>query len=157
MDKGQPWFVEERAIALASLLLTSRKDLVVTHVPAKDHEYDLLVELVKDHHPWARLFAVQVAGVLELPSVQDIEAKLRKVRPKPRQEYSLPLAAFLWDVRRNEGFFTWIVQPVIQNGAPKLDGISKQDWHKLDESAVNKIVEQVNAYYDALMDQLKIG
>lgn len=70
MNKTEPWFVMERTKAFASLLLTTRKDLVIQpHQDDSDDGVDLLVEVIKDGKPTLRFFGVQLIGCTALPNI----------------------------------------------------------------------------------------
>jgi len=52
-------------------------------------------------------------------------------------------------VRKPEGIYRWIVEPVIGDGRALLDRDTEAGWQTLDEEAVARILRQVNAWYDA--------
>jgi hypothetical protein len=152
MNNKQPWFVTERALALASLCLTSRQDVVV-QVPHKKRNIDLLAEVIHDGGSNGRYFGVQVGGRVDLTSPSDIDSS----RPKKNTHasYSIPLCAFVFDVRSNDGYFRWILEPLVTEDEPKLGEHANADWRPLNDDAIRRITSKVNAYYDALSLQLK--
>ena len=155
MNEKQPWFVEERATALASLLLTNRKDVVVQPARREDAGFDLLAEVLKNGVSAGRFFGVQVAGRLELPSVEAINRDFRSDGRNGHAEFAIPLCAFLFDVRNNQGVYRWLMEPVLEDGIPKLDRVGDTRWARLDERTVNTIVDQVAGWYEALAIQLR--
>ena len=152
MNDKQPWFVTERALALASLCLTSRKDVIV-QLPQKNRHIDILAEVLHDGASRGRYFGVQVDGRVDLVRPSDID--MRRPRKKTHSKYSIPLCDFLFDVRSNDGFFRWIVEPLVADDQPKLSEKSESEWRPLSDDAIRRITTMVNVYYDALSVQLK--
>ena len=60
MAKQDSWFLEERAFAFASLVLTKRNDVKVHPYVGRDMAIDLLVEVLKDGKSALRFFGVQL-------------------------------------------------------------------------------------------------
>ena len=60
MKKQEPWFIEERGVAFASLVLTKHND--VRPYAGRDMALDLLVELLKGGKSTRRFFGVQLVG-----------------------------------------------------------------------------------------------
>lgn len=154
MDK-QPWFVGERAMALASLLLTSRQDVAVRQLTGDDTGIDILAEVSKDAGKPGRCFGVQVVGRLELPDVPSADLGPRPMRRKQLLGFTMPLCAFLFDVRSNRGFFRWIIEPVLDEGEPRLARQPSNEWTRLDERVIGDIVDRVVDWYDALALRLR--
>ncbi len=157
MNDKQPWFVEERATALASLLLTSRKDVLV-HVPHSAESagrIDLLAEVLKDKAAVGRFFCVEVIGRVDLPSIQEIRRTVRLGRKKHQCEYTSPFCVFLFDVRTNHGFYRWLAEPVVVGDEPTLNEQPDGQWLPLNEKVASELVDLVSAWYDALALQLK--
>lgn len=70
--------------------------------------------------------------------------------PKHKPEISLPLCAFVIDVRKNVGYYTWIIEPAIESGNAKLLWNGESGWKNLDEAAVHALVDKVNRWYDLM-------
>jgi hypothetical protein len=155
VSEKQPWYVAERALALASLLLTSRSDVVLHRVSGDESDLDVLAEVLKDHVRAGRFFGVYVDGRLELPTGEAIDQDPRSARRKQLSEFTIPVCRFCLDVRRNQGLYHWLVEPRVAEHAPKLQVTGDRKWSILDERAVARIVERVAAWYDALAAELR--
>jgi hypothetical protein len=155
MSQEQPWFVGERARALASLLLTSRKDVAIQQVTSDESGVDVLAELLKGTARTGRFFGVRVVGRLGPPGAETVEPDSRSLRRKHFSEFTIPLVAFLFDVRGNQGCYRWLAEPVVESGEPKLVWLDDREWAKLDEQAVGHIVDRVGVWYDALAVRLR--
>src|SRR5881296_3422800 len=103
MTKQDPWFIEERAFAFASLVLTKRNDVVVRAHAGADRAIDLLVEVLKDGKSTLRFFGVQLVAYLDLPNIQEGDARVLSHLPRDPSEARLPLCVFVIGVRKPEG------------------------------------------------------
>jgi len=55
----------------------------------------------------------------------------------------------LVDVRKNEsGFFSWVVEPTVEDDEPKLIRHLYYHWEKIDSSTLDKIVAKVKEWYN---------
>jgi hypothetical protein len=149
MTKQEPWFVEERARWFASLVLTNHKDVKVKPYAGTDMPINLLVEVLEDGSSTLRLFGVQVVGCTDLPDAQEAdELVISHVGRRP-VESNLPICAFVINVRKPEGIYRWVVEPVADDGRSVLQRPGKANWQPLDEAGVAHLIAQVHAWYDA--------
>ena len=149
MTKPDRWFMDERAFAFASLVLTKRNDVVVRAHAGTDMAIDLLVEVLKDGKSTLRFFGVQLVAYLDLPNSQHADERVLSHLPRERFESTLPLCVFVIGVRKPEGIYRWYVEPVVEDGRRVLKTEVKPSWQTLDEAGVARLIGQVNAYYDA--------
>jgi hypothetical protein len=155
MSKQDPWFLQERAFAFASLVLTKRNDVVVRAHAGQDMAVDLLVEVLKKGKSTLRFFGVQLVACLDLPNLPEAEKRVLSHFPGNPFEAELPICVFVIGVRKPEGIYRWVVEPVIQEGRAILrrEVLSKGDlqakWQSLDEAGAARLIDQVNAWYDA--------
>jgi hypothetical protein len=156
MTKQDPWFIEERAFAFASLVLTRRNDVALRPYAGRDMAIDLLAEILKDGKPTMRFFGAQLVGSLDLPTIPKADERVLSHLGRDPFEAGLPLCVFVIAVRNPEGLYRWIVEPVLADGRALLqphapgqrDGQAK--WQPLDDTGAARLIAQVNAYYDAL-------
>src|SRR5436309_564233 len=120
MTKTEPWFIEERAVAFASLLLTKRKDAIVRPHAGKDMAIDLLVEILKDGNSASRFFGVQLVGYLDLPELENADERVLSHFGRDPFESTLPICVFVIGVRKPAGLYRWIIEPVIEGGRAVL-------------------------------------
>jgi hypothetical protein len=150
MTGQEPWFIEERAFAFASLLLTSGNDVTVRRYAGRDMGIDILAEILKDGKPTMRFFGARLVGYLDLPSVEDADEHSRSRNGRDSFEADLPLCVFLIGVRKPEGLYRWVVEPGIDDGRALLRRDIEANWQTLDEAAARRLIDQVNDWYDAL-------
>lgn len=150
MSKQEPWFIEERAVAFASLMLTGCKGVVVRAHAGADMAIDLLVEVLKDGKSALRFFGVQLIGYLDLPDLQNADERVLAHLPRGSSaEAELPICVFVIGVRKPEGVYHWVVEPIIDNGRPLLRRDGEAPWQVLDEAETARLVRQVSDWYDA--------
>lgn len=149
MAKQDPWFIQERAVAFASLLLTKRNDVVVRPHAGTDRGIDLLVEILKDGKPSLRFFGVQLVGSIDLPDIQGADERIAACLPGNPSEATFPLCVFAIGVRKPEGIYRWVIAPVVDGGQAQLHQEGQADWQTLDAAGAARLIGQVNAWYDA--------
>lgn len=157
MDAEQPWYVGQRAEALAYLLLTSRPDLLVPREFGDSGEQDYVVELSQDAGGRAgRQFGVVVKGTTGLQSSDDardwLDAHRRQL--EERQEATFPVCLLLFSVDNHRGFFCWLLEPQIIDGRAKLAVASRPAIHGLTPHTLDDLVHAVGRWFDALMATL---
>jgi hypothetical protein len=155
MTKQEPWFIEERAVAFASLVLTKRHEVKVLPNAGHDMAIDLLVEVLKDGKSTLRFFGAQVVGYIDLPDVQDADERVLSHLGRDPFEAALPICIFVIGIRKPEGIYRWVVEPVVDDGRALLQrrALAQRDvlakWQTLDEAGAARLIGQVNAWYDA--------
>jgi hypothetical protein len=160
MTKQEPWFIEERAFWFASLVLTETGDVKVRAHAGEDMAVDLLAEVLKGGKSTLRFFGVQIVAYLDLPSIPNADERVLGHFAGNPFEAQLPVCTFAIGVRKPEGIYRWVVEPVVEDGRARLDRRvrSKQDaetnWHTLDRAGAARLIAQVNDYYDALQGDL---
>jgi len=150
MTKQAPWFIEERAFAFASLVLTKRNDVKVQPHAGRDPAIDLLVEVLKDGKPTVRFFGVQLVPCMDLTTIQTADERVRSHPGGDPLEASLPLCVLVIGVRKPEGIYRWSVEPVVEDGRALLHRNEESNWQTLDEAGAARLLGQVTAWYDAL-------
>jgi len=149
-----PWFVVERSEALASWLLTSRKDVRVRNEKKNDDGVDLLVEIDLGVHSFPNLFVVLVKGTLSSDTAQWNDT-LSQQFPNGSGSFSLPACLFVVNVRTNEAQYSWIAEPVVDKDTAELHFDTDGHFQPLNIDAVNEIVDRVRVWYERLPNHLK--
>lgn len=151
MNKNTPWYIEQRADALALVYLTRRDDLVVRQTTHHDMGVDYMIEIVKDAHPTGRIFGLQLKAYLTEGQGNILQKKIGVMYEQWMEELPFPLCLFLFIMESNEGHYMWLSEPIVKGDhQPKLQ-INKQGvLERLDNDALERIVSSVNTWYDAL-------
>jgi hypothetical protein len=138
----EPWYVSERAVNLAIVLLTSRDDLAV-NATGSAMGVDLLVTIHPRGGQSGRVFGVIVKGVVDLSSAQPLRIQ------RALLDVPFPLCQFIFDVRSTEGYFRWILEPTVARQARSLRE-GKSQLVPIDDECLDQIVRRINEWYDAL-------
>jgi hypothetical protein len=151
----EPWFIEERAFALACLVLTIH-DVAVRPHAGHDMAIDLLAEILQDGKSTLRFFGAHLIGYLDLPSIQNADQRVLSHLGRDPFEAGLPLCVFVIGIRKPEGLYRWVVEPIVDDGRAMLQPqvLTQREvqakWQPLDDAGAGRLIDQVNAYYDAL-------
>ena len=153
------WYLGERVKALAIMHLTRRNDLLIkAEVREPEVNEDLLVEIVSPQNAGWRRFGVSLRGT-KVPVTLDradqyLTTSLRRLRE--HGEFPYPSCLFYFTMDDNQGYFTWIAEPIVDDEIPKLRLHEDARCSRLDRDALDRIVSRVNDWYDALSDLVKI-
>lgn len=148
-ESNRDWFIAQRSEALASLILTGRPDLNVRTEKEEEDGVDFLVGLQESHDvPTTKHFVVQVKGTLS-SDVRDWVQRVSKLYGRGRAIF-LPACVFIVNVRSNDVAYAWLAEPRVETGSATLNYLDHPDFHVLDEAAVDKIVNEVQAWYAAM-------
>ena len=154
MPDTEKWFIEERAKAIAVVLLTRRADLTV-HEVTQDSGLDLVVEIVKSRRSRMRRFGVLLRGAL---SVVDEGQANKILRPfvqgfQQSKPPSFPACLFFFTMEDDQGYYTWLTEPLVAAGSrPVLRVHDSADCKRLTNASLDHIVQSVNRWYDALLE-----
>ena len=155
MIRAQPWYIGERAEALARVYLTRRPDLLVKQEEA-DYGVDYIVEITKNNRPTRRIFGVLVKARIAPITVSagDSLAAFHFMPEKWMVEIPFPLCLFAFTMENDEGFYQWVVEPIVTDDGAKLRQNIGKELSQLDNAALDRIVAQVNHWYDVLLKAL---
>lgn len=150
MKRDLRQFFAERAELLAFIHLTRRDDLAVDRLASSDSGVDFLVTLVQGGVPNGRMFGVQVnaceGSVGRPPDLHPGGGlSIREVADVP-----LPVCLFVFTMSDDRGYYAWLKEPDVADArAPVLRPMDEARWNELDLAGLGRIVDSVNAWYDA--------
>ncbi|NEP12602.1 MAG: DUF4365 domain-containing protein [Symploca sp. SIO2C1] len=153
MVTKEAWYIGQRAESLAMMYLTRRNDLVVSR-QQEEQDLDFLVTLLKDGSYTGRIFGVQVTATVSTPksnqSNDSVNIKIPLEQNKLLTELPFPVCLFFFSLGNNQGYYKWILEPVIeaqQNLQLLFNG--KSELKELTDEAIGKIISVVNSWYDS--------
>ncbi len=156
-EEKQEWYVAERAKTLARLYLSRRKDLVVTQ-PGKDVGLEFIVYLGKEGEPAIRQFGVFLRGTKSAATEAGLDRSLRptmqgfaRVGPFP-----YPTCLFHFTMDDDQGYFTWVTEPVVEEDSPRLVMHEAPHVRKLDKAALDEIADRVDRWYDTFFRRIAV-
>jgi hypothetical protein len=147
----QQHFIAELARILALVYLTRREDLVITEEPA-ERELDLWVTLNTKGKERHRKFGVEVKGGWAAVTAGNVNKALQPtMRQMLRyQPFPFPVVLFFFTMENNEGWYTWVAEPVVSSGGEfEIVQHGEASCRPLNTEAIDEIVEAVDRWYDA--------
>lgn len=153
MNISEKRFVEQRAVQLAILILSRRRDLLISETHgAQEYGFDLLVNVTHDGQATGRMFGVEVKArtILQAVPVGDNNTYKINIPASPfPQDLPFPLCLFAFDMESDQGYYRWLLSPVIADGdGPKLLLNQESIFLKLSTETLDQIVQMVDAWYE---------
>jgi hypothetical protein len=148
-DKEQ--FIGEQVRALAVVILTRRGDLTIVD-SKQDTGLDLHVYLNREDKPMRLTLGILLRGVVAPVTAETANKMLGPTLGQFQglRKFTYPVCLFFFTLRQQQAFFSWLAEPVIANGAPKLVHRDWIDCVELTDSFLERALEQVVAWYDAV-------
>jgi hypothetical protein len=66
------------------------------------------------------------------------------------RKFTYPVCLFLFTLREEQAYFSWLAEPVVTAGAPKLVHHERASCVPLTNELLDQVVERVVAWYDAV-------
>ena len=152
--KKPEWFKDLRLPSLAIMHLTRRPDLRVKQEVRVDGKVlDLMVEIVDGEGPAWKRFGVYLQGTTSPVTIEQAEKVLNINLRRFFDDYgepTLPFCLFYFAVAEGQGFVTWIAEPLVEEGSPTLKYHDKAGLMVLDQETLDRIVDQVDSYFEAI-------
>lgn len=151
MNGDMAAFYAERAEILGGVYLTRRDDLRVSRIAYPDAGVNLLVTLVRDGVSTGRVFGVQVEAREEpIPCTDEIGSVSSPSSAWRVADVPFPVCQFLFSMSDDAGYYRWLKEPAdTPVRAPGLREAHNAAWAVLDAEGTTRIVDAVNAWYDA--------
>jgi hypothetical protein len=156
-EKEQEWFVAERTRALAMIHLTRRQDLVVR--PGRDVGLEFLVSISRQEgEPSLRQFGIFLRGTRSAVTEDRLNGQLRPTMASFRGLGQFPFPVCLWHFTMDDdqGYHTWVAEPAVVDGRPRLLRHTEAHCRKLDRATLDELVAQVDRWYDAFFASVSI-
>ncbi len=128
------------------------EEVRISH-PSGDLGIDLLIEIPKDRH-WP--LGVQVKEYLDMPSplernrVASAESRRHNLDKVP-----FPLVLCVVEVRATRGFYTWILEPVVEQKHPRLKQPDEYEWDLINVKTVHEMYVKASRYWEALVHHVR--
>ncbi|HWG41720.1 MAG TPA: hypothetical protein VN688_02965 [Gemmataceae bacterium] len=150
-NESKERFIADQVRALATIILTRRGDLMIVETK-KDTGLDFHVTIDREDKPMRLLFGVLLRGVPS-PVVPDHANKI--LGPTMGQfqgmrKFTYPVCLFLFTMREEQAFFSWLAEPVVNEDVPKLVHHNKANIVSLTNEFLDHVIQQIVAWYDAV-------
>ena len=151
MATSEPWYVSERAESLAFVLLTGFP-VQVKREAERDKGLDLRV-VVDPKKQGLREFGVEVKGTTRIDTLFSNDYRVRpqliRAARKQLRGYIFPVALLLFDVTTDEGFFGWLLQPVVTPDGARLEEPDPISMQMATNARIEKALSEVRDWYEA--------
>jgi len=112
------------------------------------------VTLLKDRGYSGRLFGVEVKATVSNPKLVQrddiIEIKLNLDSLQCLAELPFPVCLFFFTLENDQGYYKWILEPVIEGQSnSKLFFNKSNKFKKLTDDEIGNIISAVNSWYDS--------
>ncbi len=150
-DETKEGFLAERVRALATVILTRRDDLTVADTK-QGTGLDLHVSVEREDKPMRLTFGVLLRGVSSPVSAEQANKVLGPTlgQFQGMRKFTYPVCLFFFTMRDELAYFSWLAEPVVTDGGPKLVHHDKAHCVELTDELLGRVVEQVVAWYDAV-------
>ncbi len=144
-------FLAERVRALATVILTRRDDLTVT-ATKQGTGLDLHVAIEREDKPMRLTFGVLLRGVSSSVTAEHANKVLGPTMGQFQgmRKFTYPVCLFFFALRQEQAFFSWLAEPVLTKGGPKLIHHDKGHCVDLTDELLGRVLDQVVAWYDAV-------
>jgi hypothetical protein len=150
-EESKQQLLAERLRALATIILTRRDDLTIIETK-RDTGLDFHVYIQREEKPMRLVFGVLLRGVSSPVTPEHANAILAPTLAQFQgmRKFTYPVCLFFFTVREEQAFFSWLAEPIVTSGKPKLIHRQKIDCLPLTNELLEEIVEQVISWYDAV-------
>jgi hypothetical protein len=154
-NESKDQLIRERALALATIILTRRSDLTIVDTK-KDTGLDFHVSIEREDKPMRLSFGILLRGVSTPVTAEHANRVLGPTIGQFQgiRKFTYPVCLFLFTMRDERGFFSWLAEPVVTGGAPKLVHHDKVSCVELTDELLNEVVDQIVAWYDVVETML---
>lgn len=144
-------FTAENVRALATIILTRRDDLTVVETKGATG-LDWHVHIDREDKPMRLTFGVLLRGVTSPVTPENANKLLKPTlgQFQGMRKFTYPVCLFLFTLREQQAFFSWLAEPVLHDGVPKLVHHDKANVVPLTDEQVEEVVQRVVAWYDAV-------
>lgn len=149
MASPRNWFVGQRAEDLAVVLLT-RFPVSVTREVNGGRGLDLRITVDPDK-PGVREFGVEIKGTMQIRHFVDQRQRVlpEAIRGSRRmlKDCPFPVALMVFDVKTDNGFFGWLLAPVISESQAGLTEVAPVSVEPATDDAIFRALSQIREWY----------
>jgi hypothetical protein len=144
-------FAAEWVRVHATIILTRRGGLTIVDTK-RNTGLDLHVFVDREDKPMRLTCGVLLRWVLSAVTPKHANRILRTTMAQFQgmRKFTYPVCLFFFSMGDERAFFSWLAEPVLADGAPKLVHHEKANCVELTDEKLDQVVEQVVAWYDAV-------
>jgi hypothetical protein len=150
-EEARERLLADRVRALPTVILTRFPELRIRETKA-DTGLDFHVYIEREDKPMRLVFGVLLRGV---PSPATPEQANKVLGPTMGQfqgmrKFTYPVCLFLFTTRDEQAYFSWLAEPVVNDGVPKLIHRTAPACVELTDEWMTHVLDQIVAWYDAV-------
>jgi len=148
---SNPQFIRERVRALATVVLTRRGDLTIKETK-QETGLDLHVYIDREDKPMRLVFGVLLRGVAGPLTFQNANKLLGPTigQFQGMRHFTYPVCLFFFTMKEEQAMFSWLAEPLVKDGIPKLVHRDKAHCVALTNELIGEVVDRIVAWYDAV-------
>jgi len=150
-NESKEHFIADQVRALATIILTRRGDLTIVETK-KDTGLDFHVYIDREDKPMRLVFGVLLRGV-PTPFTPSHASKLlvpTMGQFQGMRKFTYPVCLFLFTMREEHAFFSWLAEPIVNDRVPKLVHHHSATVVPLTNELLDQVVQQIVEWYDAV-------
>jgi hypothetical protein len=150
-DEAKGLFLADRVRVLAAVILTRRDDLTIAETK-QGTGLDLHVYIDREDKPMRLAFGVLLRGVSSAMTADNASMVLGPTvgQFQGMRKFTYPVCLFFFTMRDEKAYFSWLAEPVLTGGAPKLVHHGKASCVELTDDLLDEVVERIVGWYDAV-------
>lgn len=141
----------DRVRALATVVLTRFEGLTIFETKAETG-LDFHVTIGREEKPMRLVFGVLLRGISSPATSEQANKVLGPTMGQFQgmRKFTYPVCLFVFTTREEKAFFSWLAEPVIHDGGPKLVHRSTPNCVELTDEWMEHVLEQIVSWYDAV-------
>jgi hypothetical protein len=150
-DDAKELFLADRVRAFATVILTRRDDLTIAETK-QSTGLDFHVYIDREGKPMRLAFGVLLRGVSSPMTADNANKVLGPTMGQFQgmRKFTYPVCLFFFSMRDERAYFSWLAEPVLTEGAPKLIHHAKATCVELTDELLGQVVERIVGWYDAV-------
>lgn len=150
-NKLNDTFIANRALVLATVILTRRGDLEIRETK-KDTGLDLHVFIEREDKAMRLVFGILLRGVVAATTPHSATRVLGPTMSQfaGMRKFTYPVCLFFFTMSEEQAYFSWLAEPVVTESNPKLIHHAKAKCVELTNEVLDDAIERIVAWYDAV-------
>jgi len=118
----------------------------------KDTGLDFHVYIDREDKPMRLMFGVLLRGVASPVTIEKVNKFLGPTlgQFQGMRKFTYPVCLFFFAMREEQAYFSWLAEPVVKGGVPKLVHHAKANCVELTNDRLDQVVEAIVSWYDSV-------
>jgi hypothetical protein len=150
-NEAREQLLAERVRALAVVVLTRRSDLTIVDTK-RETGLDFHVSIEREDKPMRLTFGVLLRGLPSSTTADQANAILGPTMGHflGMRKFTYPVCLLLFTMREEQAFFSWLAEPTVTDGTPKLIHHEHAKCITVTDDLLNQVIDTIVTWYDAV-------